>query len=438
MTPATRLLRTLAAALVAVSVMLVGGSGHMVLANGVGDIYVADPAMVLELNTGAGNGQVSVDGHICVPGGVISAATAAPAASGSPAASAVPTACPSATVKAPTQLAFSANTSDLSKLYLATANGTPQIYRINIVDLTVQAPITMSANVSAIAHPKGNTLYVALAGSSTLMYVGDSDTTSSNGALMSKGVPDILAADARDTHVVAAKAGATWVAIVDASGSVNYPLLPDGGKVVGAAIARDEGAAYVITSGPNRLYRIDLARHTILWSPTLPETPTAVAALDHYAVVAAGPKLYKVQKSGASLWATLPGDVQQLGADLEAGYVYIATSDTLVARSVAAPADNVARLALPDGAITAMAPVPDKASNLPAGHGKPAATAGTGNGSATGTAKPRKTRAPSTDTISDIVAGKSVDVTTLLLGLASVVIITTVGSRYLIKRLVGE
>lgn len=411
----------------------------MALANGIGDLYVADPTLVLELNTGATTGLDPVDHKICVPGGPVSSVAASPDASASAGASATAGACPSPTIKAPTQLAFSADTTDAAKQYLATANGTRDIYRINIVDLTVQAPITMSDDVTAIAHPKGNTLYVALAGSKTLMYVGDSDTTASNGASMSKGVPDILAADARDTHVVAAKTGEPWVAIVDASGTVNYPTLPQGGNVVAIAIARDEGAAYVATTGPNRLYRIDLVKHTVLWSPSLPEEPTAVAALDHYAVVAAGPKLYKVQKSGASLWATTSSDVLALTADLDAGYVYVATSDAVTARSVATPTTSAASIALTGGAPAALAAVPNKASNLPAVHGKPTPTGGTSNNSATGTAKPHRTHAPATDTIDDIVAaGRSVDITTLLLVLGSTIIGVTLGSRYLIKRLVGE
>ncbi|MFN8629895.1 MAG: hypothetical protein U0838_06095 [Chloroflexota bacterium] len=249
MLPATRLLRTLAATTLAASLLLAGGSGSLVLANGSGDVYASDAKVVLEINSDwAAKGANPLDNAICVPGGVPAPASASPAASGSATPSSSPAAsssggasaspwpatpspgCPKASIAAPTQIAFSTDL-DTKKLYLATANGTTDLYRIGIENLDVREPVVMSGKVLAIAHPKGANLYVSVAGAQFLMSLGDAENAPvPTNARISQGTPDILAADSRDERLLAAKRGASWVAVVDAGDHVTLVAPSSGGR----------------------------------------------------------------------------------------------------------------------------------------------------------------------------------------------------------------
>jgi hypothetical protein len=435
MTPVTRLLRTLGAAAVAASLVLAGGSGRPALANGVGDLYVADPQHVEEVWLL----HNQIEQAIAVPPSATPTGSAA--ASGTPAAVAATCTSPAPSTggPAPTALSF---TADGRTLY--TANGSASLYTIRISDLCVMGPVAAPAPVSAIGHPKGTSLYVATAGSKTLSTLTDGTSTLADGPEIA-GTPDILAADPRDVRVVAAKRGQPWLAIVDPSLAsthmVTYPggTAGIGGEVAAVAIARDESAVWVAMTGANpRVVRIDLSTGRVLNSAPLAGIPGALTAVDHGAVVSVGKTLYLVQGNKASTWAPQEAPVLQLATDLTAGYVYVATATTLSALDVTDPTATPAASVPMPGAPAALAAVPDRASSLPATGGsvKPAASGNDANAAAT--AKPSRTHAPSTDTVSGLVDGRSVDPATVLLGVGALVITVAVGSRHLLKRFITD
>jgi hypothetical protein len=462
MQPPTRLLRTLAAATMAVSLLLAGGSGRVALANGVGDLYVADPQNVDEIYLK----QQKIEMRIPVPPTAASLASnppgsAAPTATPTSSDSAAPSAsgqvsypvwtraetctdpAPPKTTPAPTHLAF---TIDGKTLYAA--NGTTDLYAIRVSDLCPRGPITTAAAVTAIAHPKGSALYIAMAETKMLSVLSDGGTTPIE-ATSVLATADILAADPREPRLIAAKAGEPWIAILDAASPSGKPVYAAGakglgGKVVAVAIARAEGYAWIAESSPNRVYRIELATGHVTNTAVLDGgAPTAITAIDGAAIVSVGADLFRVRagQNVATKWATADQPILQLASDLNAGYVYTGTASAVAAINVTTPLKVSASVPIP-GAPTAFAAIPNGPSTLPAVNGS--ANGGTGggpgnsNGTTNGSAKPHKTHAPPTDTISDVAGGMNADITSVIAVLAGVVVVVTVGSHLLIKRLIRE
>jgi len=414
----TRLLRTIGAAAVAACVVLAGGSGRLALANGVGDLYVADPSAkaVLEVYLKTSSIEKPID--------VQSAADA---------------------------LAF---TPDGQTLY--SSDGSTDLYQTRISDLSVTGPVKAAAPVTAIAHPMGSSLFLALQGSRQLSVLIDGSSTVIDGPTL-PAVPTLLAADSREARFAAADAGGTWVSIVEpASGKVveanqGKPL---GGKVVAMAIARAEGYVWVATTGQDRVFLISLSTGAVVNSAPLNDgPPTAIAALGNYAVVASGARLDKVVAQSVTPWATAPGQVSGLAADLYAAFLYVATTDKVTALDVADPrATPQASVTMPGGTKPgALAPVPNKGSSLtstggtaPSAGTTPSATPSPSGRAAAATPgmptpTPRRTHAPATDTVPAARAsGPGADLGSLLLGVGAVVVAVVVGSRYLIRRLIGE
>lgn len=407
MTPWNRSLRVLGSAAVAVCLVLAGDPGRLALANGVGDLYVADAQGVEE---------------VYLKSSIIESPIKIPAA--------------------PSMLAF---TADGQTLY--TADGTTDLYQIAIVNLEVSGPQKAAKAITAIAHPYGADLFLAYEGSKGLGVLVDGATAFTDGPDL-PAPADLLAADPRETRFAAAAKGDTWVAVVEPSSSHVTQVGGSagvGGKVVGLAVARAEGYVWVATTGPNRVAKVSLATGKVAASIPLDGAPTAITAIEGAAVVAIGSDLVKVRTGAASAFATASGTVLELATDLTAGFVYVATSDRVTAISVATPtASPAASVAMPSGKPAALAPVPNKGSSLvSATTGGTEASAGTGasagtNGSST--AKPGKTHAPATDTDDAPgplrIAGR--DVTNLLLGVGALIVVVVIGSRYLIKRMVGE
>jgi hypothetical protein len=411
MNPWTRLLRTIGAAATAACFVLAGGSGHLVLANGVGDLYVADPSGVRELYLK----NQTTESLITVP-------------------------------EVPTQLAF---TADGQTLY--TAKGTASLYRIDIATLNVSGPTTAKGPITALAHPQGSSLYLALQGSKALGVLMDGATTILDGVTLTS-VPNLLAADPQDPHVVAASTTGTWVSIIEPT---NAKVTQVGGTsglgatVVAMSVARASGYVWVATANQNRVYLISLSTGQVVSSvPVSAGAPTAITALGNYAVVSVGKKLYKVVAKSVTAWATAPGTVLGLSSDLTAAFVYVATSDKVTALDVTKPtAAPAASVGMPKGAPSALAPVPNKGSSLAAvggtkagaGPGSSGGTSGTTNATTRATPKPKKTHAPATDTVSGFAPGSpGMDASTVLAALGALVVTVTLGSRYVIKRLVGE
>ena len=389
----TRSLRVFGAVALAASLVLAGGSGRVVLANGVGDLYVADPKGVLEVYLKTS----TIESPITVPA-------------------------------APTMLAFTAD-----------------VYQIAISSLGVTGPTHAATPIVALAHPIGSSLFVAYRGAKTLGVLVDGAATFIDGPTLPAS-PDILAADPRETRFAAAAKGDTWVAIVEPSSSKVTEVGGSGGiggKVVAMAVARAEGYVWVATSAPNRVALVSLSTGKVASSAPLDGAPTAITALGKFAVVAVGSSLVKVQAGAASAWAQASGPVLELASDLTASYAYVATADKVTALSVANPkASPAASVAVPNGAPAALAPVPNRGSSLGAAgggdQGGTGASPGTGNGKST--AHPAtKTHAPATDTVlGDGMRISSSDLTTVFIVVGAVIVAVLVGSRLLIKRLVGE
>lgn len=407
MTSWTRVLRAFGAAAAAACLVLGGGSGHVVLANGIGDLYVADSAGIDEVYLKASTIEKPITDLPAVP----------------------------------SLLAF---TPDGQTLY--TASGSTDLYQIKISDLSHTGPTRTSAPVTALAHPFGSSLFVATEGSRTLSVLTDGGTSFADGPTL-PSAPDLLAADPRETRFAAAARDGSWVAVVEPASSKVIAVGGSsgiGGKVVAMAVARAEGYVWVATASPNRIALVSLSTGKVASSAPLDAAPTAVAALGKFAVAATGDDLWKVQGSKASAWATAPGPVLGLAADLSAQFVYAAVSDKVVALAVAHPtASPAASVVLPKGPPTALAPVPNRGSSLSTSDSSGAAASAPssqGGSSAKATTAPRKTHAPSTDTLGALATGRTpgMDPATLVLIVGGVVVAVVAGSRLLIKRLVGE
>ncbi len=405
MTSWTRSLRAIGAAALAASFVLASGSGRVVLANGIGDLYVADPKGVLELYLKASIIENQIPDLPAVP----------------------------------SMLAFSANGATLYA-----SDKSADLYQIKISDLSHSGPTRTATPITAMAYPFGSSLFVAVQGSKTLSVLADGAPTFADGPTL-PAVPDLLAADPRETRFAAAALGASWVAIVEPASSKVISVggaAGIGGKVVDMAVARAEGYVWVATTAPNRVALVSLSTGQVASSAPLDAAPTAVTALGKYAVASTGSDLFKIQGSKASAWATSPGKALDLASDLSAQFVYVATADKVVALSVADPnASPAASVKLTNGAPAALAPVPNRGSSLATATGADASPAATGHSGTTAvSATPRRTHAPSTDTLSELVSGSTanVDLGTLILGVGGIVVGVLLGSRSLIKRMIGE
>jgi DNA-binding beta-propeller fold protein YncE len=399
MTNRTRLLRVLASAAMAACLVLSGGSG--VLANGVGDLYVADPTGVQELYLKAARIEQSVP---VTPG--------------------------------PSMLAF---TPDGKTLYAG--DGTASLTEIDIASISVAGSVTLPSAAVAIAHPRGTALFIAYKDQKSLGTLLDGDSKVGSGALL-PGTPDILAADRHEARLVAAQAGKPWISIIEPLSAKVQPVgngvTGIGGNVVAIAVARDEGFAYVATTSPNRVARIRLDTGAVTWNVPLDAAPSAIAAVSGAAVVAIDTRVLKVAAGKLSAFADAGGPVLGLAGNDEGKFAYIATTSAVTAIALADPtAKPASKVALAKGRPAALAPVPRDSSLATSSSGSQASAGASPGG--TGPAAARS-RPPATDTVGGgpLFVRPGQDLTAVLAAAAAIAVAVLVGSRKVIARLTDQ
>jgi len=405
MTPWTRLLRTLGAAAVAVSFVLAGGSGSFVLSDSPGDLYLA-------------NGQ-TVDEVLTSSQSIVNKLTVG---------------------SNPALLAFS---NDGHRLYVS--NGTSTVVAIDIATNNTSGTFTAPGKVVAMAYPSGQALYVAVEGSKKLSVLNFTGTGFVDGPSF-KEAPDLLAASPLAPQLAVSKKGAGWISIFDPSDGKQIQVASGsniGGAIADIAVARAEGYLWVATgAGAKRVSEVSLATGLLGTTAPLTAAPTKVTAMAHFAVAAVGKSLYQVVGNKATLWATAPATVTALAADQTGTVLYAATANAVLAYTSDNPKTARAQVPVAGGTSMTLAPVPNVGSSVAPASGSSTASgkpgsSGTGNGTTTGTAKPRKTHAPATDTISDVLGGgPGADLTTILLIGGALVVGVTVATHYVIKRLI--
>jgi len=253
-----------------------------VMANGVGDLYVASSAGVLEVQVSAAK--------------VANTIPMAPA---------------------PQSLAFSPD-----GLSLFVGRGDSQVTPIDIATLDVQTAITMPGPVSALAFPAGEILVGAMPTRRTLAFAVIHGGPVTESAEL-PGAGNLLAGDRRDARVAVAEAGKSWLEIVDPATQTLKKATVAGG-IVALAIDRDRGGVLVATQDPNALLRIDLTSLQTTWTVALPGAPNAVAAMAATAVVGGGSTLWKVDGKTATKLATTKQAVLALAPSDEGDFLHVA------------------------------------------------------------------------------------------------------------------
>jgi hypothetical protein len=326
-----------------------------VLANGVGDLYVASPAGVLEVHVATST--------------VVSTIPVAPS---------------------PESVAFSP---DGRTLYASTAgtNVTP----IDIATLDVQTSLIMPGPVSSLAFPAGQVLVAAMPQRRTLAFVTVHGGTIVESAQL-PGPGNILAGDRREARAAVAQAGADWLEVVDpGTSTMRKATVP--GEIVALAIDRDSGAVLVATRNPNAVLLVDLTSLATDWTVTLPDTPVAVAAMASTVVVGGGTTMWKLDGKTAAPFATARKAILAMTPSDEGSVLHVAESTGIEVFDSAGTLQRTLELNN-DRAPVAMAAVP-RGSSLFLGQGagpSPSARTTTPPAAVLATSKP-----PTTSTLVD-------------------------------------
>jgi DNA-binding beta-propeller fold protein YncE len=329
-----------------------------VLANGIGDLYVA---------ASAGVDEVHVDSSK-----VVNTVDLSPA---------------------PTALAF---TPDGRKLY--SADDGRFVTRIDIETISVETRIAVPANVGALGHGKGDVLAIAYPSRATVGILDPSgDALTETAAL--PGAVDLLAANRHEPLVVAAEHGATWLAIIDpATRAVRKTTLD--AKVVALAVDPAGGFVYVATMGTDQVVKVRLSDASIAWRAPLDGAPVALTAGSDSAYASVGAKVVEAADGTASAWATAAGDIGTLATSDDGGVVYATVGDTIQAFGARGKLARTVKLAA-DAAPTALAPVPRPSSIAGGGSGGAAGAGGASGSAGSPEAATANPHAPATDTLAE-------------------------------------
>ena len=271
----------------ALAPLLLASLAGPALANGVGDLYVASPAGVLEVRVSTATVVSTID---IMPG--------------------------------PESLAF---TPDGKTLYVG--SGDAHITPIDIETLGVGAPVATPGPVTALAFPAGQILVGTMPLRRTLAFI----TVHGNTVVESAELPgsgNLLAGDRLDPRVVVAEAGEAWLEVVDPATSTAKKTAVEGG-IRALAIDRQRGGVLVATANPNALVRVDLTTLMTTWTVALPSTPTAVTALGATAVVAGDSGLWAVSQTKATVLAKTRAAVVSLAASDDGHFVHVAESGSV-------------------------------------------------------------------------------------------------------------
>jgi hypothetical protein len=330
-----------------------------VLANGVGDLYVASPAGVLEVHVKTST--------------VVSTIPMAPA---------------------PQALAFSP---DGHTLYASGAGSS--VTPIDIATLDIQASIAMPGAVTALAFPAGEVLVGAMPMRRTLAFAVVRGGAVTESAQL-PGPGNLLAGDRRDARVAVAEAGKSWLEIVDPATSTLKKTTVAGG-IVALAIDRDRGGVLVATQNPDALVRIDLTSLVATWTVKLPGTPVAVAPLASTVIVGGGTTLWKVDGKTAATFAATRQAALVLTASDEGSILHVGEAAGVEVFDAKGSLQRTLELK-DDRAPVAMVAVPS-GSSLFLGQGGSAATATTGAVAAAAAASPAALGTPEPPTTSTVV-----------------------------------
>ena len=346
-------------ALAALLTMSLSGA---VSANGVGDLYVASSAGVLEVQVKAPK--------------VVSTIPMVPA---------------------PQSLAFSP---DGRTLFISSVGR--GITPIDIETLGVMAQIEMPGPVSALAFPAGEILVGTMPTRRTLAFAVVHAGTVSESAQL-PGAGNLIAGDRREARVAVAEAGKSWLEIVDPATATLKKTTVAGG-IVALAIDRATGGVLVATQNPNALIRVDLTSLAVSWTVKLTAAPNSVAAMTTTAIVGGGSNLWKVDGKSAVILATPKQAVLGLVASDEGAFVHVAEATEIEVFDASGKLQKTLDLQ-GQRAPVAMAVVPS-GSSLFLGQGSSTATnslGGTQPGSIA-TVRPPTTSLSVVDTARDIVS----------------------------------
>ena len=310
----TRRILWLAISAAALLLPLAIGAG-VARANGIGDLYVGAGPKVVEVHLA---GQAIVN-TVAIP-------------------------------SAATSLAFSP---DGRRLYAAI--GTPSVAVIDIGTISAAPPLTAAGPVVAVAHPSGDRLAVAIPDLARVALVNPGDGRAADIGMT--GPVDLLAADRRVPIVLAAATTGGWVSIIDSALGTSRTV-PIEGRVVGMAVDRDTGGAYVATRSPDAVLRLELGTAKVAWRITLDGRPTSVAATADGAVVAIGARLVAATAKGSTAFTTLPGAAVAVAGSDDGKILVAAMADRVQGyASSGGPVRSQVMLAKGNPA-TAIAPVP--------------------------------------------------------------------------------
>jgi DNA-binding beta-propeller fold protein YncE len=252
------------------------------LANGVGDLYLASPAGVLEVHVST----ATVVSKIEMP-------------------------------QPPQSLAF---TPDGKTLYVG--SGGARVTPIDIETLALGSDIATPGPVSALAFPAGQILVGAMPQRRSLVFI----TVHGNEIAESAELPgpgNLLAGDRRDPRIAVAEAGGNWLEVIDpATQQARKTTLA--GLIQALAVDRTGGDLLVATSEPDALLKIDLTTLVVARTMNLPGIPSSVVAMPEAAVVSGGTNLWYVTDEGAVPFATTRDRVVGLAASDEGKFVHVA------------------------------------------------------------------------------------------------------------------